>query len=80
MVAVRVLAPVAGSDFSWQPGDVVDMPGDQAEKWADGVRAELVRGREPETPERAVPAPETTASTSRRSTGKAARRRPPKDG
>ncbi|WP_420034700.1 hypothetical protein ACN2WE_21470 [Streptomyces sp. cg28] len=59
MARIRVLRSIAGADFVWEPGQVVDLPGDQAAAWADGVRAELVRGQTPETPETA--AAETTA-------------------
>lgn len=62
MPQVRFLQAVAGDDFSYVAGDVVEMPGDQAEAWADGVRGELVRGEMPETPERAAPKAETTAA------------------
>lgn len=58
MVAVRILQGVSGDDFSWTPGEVVDMSAEDASKWADGYRAELVRGEEAETPERSRPAPE----------------------
>ncbi|RZQ59832.1 hypothetical protein [Amycolatopsis suaedae] len=37
---IRVLQGVAGADFSWAPGEEVDMPETEARKWADGVRAE----------------------------------------
>jgi hypothetical protein len=60
MARIRVLQSIAGADFAWEPGQVVDLPGDQAAGWADGVRAELVRGAAPETPE--APALETTTS------------------
>lgn len=80
MVAVRILQGVSGDDFSWTPGQVVDMSAEDASKWADGYRGELVRGEQPETPERSRPTPEraerpespaakpeTTASRSRAS-------------
>ncbi len=41
-VAVRLLVAVAGADFSWTPGQEVDMPPEQAAIWADGVRGEYV--------------------------------------
>ncbi|GLY81842.1 hypothetical protein [Actinoallomurus iriomotensis] len=62
MPRVRFLQAVAGDDFAHVAGDVVEMSGEQAEAWADGVRAELVRSEAPETPERAAPAPETTST------------------
>lgn len=54
MPRIRLLQSVAGPDFSWVAGDEVDLPGAEASKWADGVRAELVRGEKAETPERAT--------------------------
>lgn len=51
MARVRFLQAVAGQTFSWVAGQEVDMPGEEASKWADGIRAELVRGETPETPE-----------------------------
>lgn len=48
MARLRILQAVAGLDFSWSPGDEVDLPGPDAARWADGVRAELVRGEQPE--------------------------------
>ena len=42
MVAVRMLTGVAGDDFSWRPGEIVDMSEEQAAAWADGVRGERV--------------------------------------
>lgn len=64
MPRIRFLQAVAGDDFSHVAGDVVDMPGAQAEAWADGVRAELVRDQAPQTPERAAPKPETATAPS----------------
>ncbi|MFD9306133.1 hypothetical protein ACFWCB_26350 [Streptomyces sp. NPDC060048] len=37
---IRILQGVAGDDFSWAPGDEVDLPAEEAAKWADGYRAE----------------------------------------
>ncbi|MEV6803142.1 hypothetical protein [Streptomyces sp. NPDC051132] len=51
MARIRVLRSVAGADFEWHAGQEVDLPGDEAAKWADGVRAELVRTLPVETPE-----------------------------
>lgn len=60
MPRIRVLQSVGGLDFSWVPGDIVDLPAEEAAKWADGYRAEYVRG---DKPERAVaPKPETAAA------------------
>ena len=39
---VRILVSVAGPDFSWIPGQIVDLPIAEAAKWADGVRGEYV--------------------------------------
>jgi hypothetical protein len=66
MPRIRVLQAVAGPDFSWNPGDEVDLPGEEASKWADGVRAELVRGQAAETPE--GPSVETTTRRSKTAT------------
>ncbi|WP_406365293.1 hypothetical protein [Streptomyces sp. NBC_00645] len=41
MARIRVLEAIAGADFSWAPGDLVDLPDEQAALWADGHRAEL---------------------------------------
>lgn len=60
MARIRMLTSVAGEGFSWRAGDVVDLPGPEAAKWADGVRAELVRAEPVETPEQ-PPAAETAA-------------------
>lgn len=51
MPRIRVIQAVAGPDFSWNPGDEIDLPGEEASKWADGIRAELVRGQSVEVPE-----------------------------
>lgn len=42
MARIRILQAVAGVDFSWAPGDEVDVDDEQAAAWADGERAELV--------------------------------------
>lgn len=39
---IRILRGVSGLDFAWGPGEVVDLPADEAAKWADGERAEYV--------------------------------------
>lgn len=41
MPRIRVLEAIAGLDFSWTPGDVVELPEEQAAAWADGHRAVL---------------------------------------
>jgi len=42
---VRILVSIAGLDFSYVPGQVVDMPSDKAAAWISGGNAEKV-GRE----------------------------------
>ncbi|MEV8354626.1 hypothetical protein ACFVTT_38650 [Streptomyces niveus] len=42
MPRIRILQSIAGADFSWAPGEVVDVSASAAEAWADGERAELV--------------------------------------
>lgn len=64
MARIRMLTSVAGAGFSWRAGEEIDLPGAEATKWADGVRAELVRTPSVETPE--TPAAETTARRTRR--------------
>lgn len=56
-----MLTSVSGQDFAWAPGEVVDLPGAEAAQWADGVRAELVRDEQPETPEATAARPERAA-------------------
>ncbi|WP_327403828.1 hypothetical protein OG194_29605 [Streptomyces sp. NBC_01288] len=41
MRRIRVLEAIAGSDFSWAPGDVVEVSEEEAASWADGHRAVL---------------------------------------
>lgn len=40
MARIRILQGVAGADFSWVPGEVVDLDDEAAAAWADGHRAE----------------------------------------
>ncbi|MEV1020703.1 hypothetical protein [Streptomyces sp. NPDC050264] len=42
MPSIRVLQSVGGLEFSWRPGQVVEVDDATAAAWADGVRAELV--------------------------------------
>ena len=65
MPLIRLLTSVVGSGpVSGNAGDEIRVDGPTAKVWADGVRAELVRGEEPE---RAVKGPaETTKRTRRR--------------
>ncbi|MER7967676.1 hypothetical protein ABTX35_01435 [Streptomyces sp. NPDC096080] len=41
MRRIRVLEAIAGSDFSWAPGDIVEVSEEEAASWADGHRAVL---------------------------------------
>ena len=41
MPQIRVLQAVAGLEFSWSPGQEVEVSDEQATVWADGYRAEL---------------------------------------
>lgn len=47
MARIRILQAISGLDFSWAPGELVDVPDDEAAVWADGDRAELVDDAEP---------------------------------
>lgn len=49
MALIRVLTSVAGADFSWVPGDEIEIDEAEAAKWADGVRAEHVTPAKPRT-------------------------------
>lgn len=70
MARIRMLTSVAGTGFSWEAGQEIDLPGSEAAQWADGVRAELVRDAPVETPE--------GSSAAERTGRKApARRKPP---
>ncbi|MFJ7049044.1 hypothetical protein ACIQVC_37400 [Streptomyces sp. NPDC101112] len=42
MPRIKVLEAIAGADFSWAPGDVVDVSEEEAASWADGHRATLL--------------------------------------
>lgn len=81
MPTVRILQSVAGLDFSWVPGDEIEMTDEKAATWNDGVRGELVETARPpappetpevvEAPERAVAeAPETPEAPRRRGPGR----------
>ncbi|MEU2992585.1 hypothetical protein ABZ772_19855 [Streptomyces griseoincarnatus] len=50
MATIRVLQAIGGLDFSWQRGDLVDLPDDVAAQWADGVRAEYADQDPPRAP------------------------------
>jgi hypothetical protein len=47
---VELLVGVSGLDFTWKPGEIVDMSGEQAAAWADGVRGRLVEPVPPAPP------------------------------
>ncbi|MFJ6566430.1 hypothetical protein ACIQNU_03360 [Streptomyces sp. NPDC091292] len=49
MPRIRILQSVAGLDFSWVPGDIVEVNDAAAEAWADGDRAELAPDDAPVT-------------------------------
>jgi hypothetical protein len=36
---IELIVGVGGPDFAWAPGEVVDLPEEEAAKWADGERA-----------------------------------------
>jgi hypothetical protein len=42
MPRIRILQSVSGLDFSWSPGEEIDVDDAAAAAWADGERAELV--------------------------------------
>lgn len=52
MPLVRMLTGAAGANFEWRPGDEVQMSPEEAQKWADGIRGELVTEERVQTPER----------------------------
>ncbi|MCX4504324.1 hypothetical protein [Streptomyces anulatus] len=49
MARVKILTAIGGLGFSWQPGQIIDLPDEQAVLWADGVRAEFA-GHTPPPP------------------------------
>ncbi len=56
MPKVRMLTTVAGPDFDWQHGQIVEMDEKQASEWADGERAvRLERNEQPENTARTQP-------------------------
>ncbi|MET7914459.1 hypothetical protein ABZU45_00710 [Streptomyces avermitilis] len=73
MARIRMLTSVSGDGFVWETGQEIDLPGSEATVWADGVRAELVRGQPIETPE-AGPALEAAARRTRKTTAAARRK------
>jgi len=58
---IRILTSMAGPDFSWAPGDIVDVPEKLAKALADGQRAELIKA-EKAKPAAAKAAAPTVAS------------------
>ncbi|MFE7347520.1 hypothetical protein [Streptomyces fimicarius] len=46
MPRIRILQSIAGTDFSWAPGDEIEVSSAAASAWADGERAELVEDTE----------------------------------
>jgi hypothetical protein len=65
---MRILQSVAGTDFSWAPGDVVELPDEEATKWCDGVRATALE-EEPPAKKTAAAAKKPTEKTAERSRG-----------
>lgn len=61
MAVIEVLTGIAGEDFSWRKGQLVELDQAEADRWADGRRARLVdvqpAGRETTT--RPVPEHDT---------------------
>lgn len=55
MPLIRILQGVSGDGFSWSPGDEVDLPEEEAAKWADGYRAERLSP----APKAPAPAPDS---------------------
>lgn len=51
MPPVRMSTAVAGVDFSWSPGEVVQLPAERAAQVVAAGWGELVRGEAAETPE-----------------------------
>ncbi|MEM9566292.1 MAG: hypothetical protein AAGA93_26970 [Actinomycetota bacterium] len=62
---IEVLVPVTGVDFSWRPGDIVELDDDLAERWADGVRAR----KAPKDATPTAPAPQATSPNRREAAG-----------
>ncbi|WP_327710030.1 hypothetical protein OG912_16780 [Streptomyces sp. NBC_00464] len=59
MLRIRILEAVSGLDFSWQPGDLVELAEEEAAKWADGYRAvwaDEIPSPPPVAPDRVPPA------------------------
>ncbi|NJP33689.1 hypothetical protein [Micromonospora thermarum] len=78
MVAVRILTSISGLEFSWHPGEEIDLPEDEAAKWCDNVRACYVDrpGGPVETTDR--PGPQRTDKPARETTERPAP--PPRSG
>jgi hypothetical protein len=67
MPRIHILQAIAGPDFSWNADSVVDVSGEEASKWCDGIRAELVRGETVETPESKAARPARAAKNTKES-------------
>lgn len=55
MRRIRVIEAIAGADFSWAPGDVVEVSEEEAASWADGHRAELADPEDEQVPVQQAP-------------------------
>ncbi|WP_156131755.1 hypothetical protein [Amycolatopsis methanolica] len=58
---IRVLQGVSGTEFSWAPGSEIELPEEEAVKWADGVRAELIKDERTQLPTEPVDQAEQAA-------------------
>ncbi|MFE9363686.1 hypothetical protein ACFYNN_12895 [Streptomyces sp. NPDC006978] len=54
MPRIRILQSIAAVDFSWVPGELVDVDAATAQAYADGVRAELAEDTVPAGAEKAA--------------------------
>lgn len=70
LVKVRFLIPVVGATFSYRPGMVVLMTEEEAERWCDGRRAELLEDSDSDFEEE-----EEEQKPARRGRGRRRRRR-----
>jgi hypothetical protein len=53
-----MLVNAAGPNFEWRENEIVQMSPEEAQKWADGIRGELVIEERVQTPERGQQRPE----------------------
>lgn len=72
LVKVRFLIPVVGATFSYRPGMVVLMTEEEAERWCDGRRAELLEDSDSDLEEEEE---EEEQKPARRGRGRRRRRR-----